>query len=120
MAKFNVKNINIYKIVTKLFCLLGCVFHLYTLNRIYFSYETTTNVKYEYEINAEIPAISLCFDKISMISYVKYDKALKQYNESNLLDVINNKSIGEQFNLFVSPRRLFNISIYLNESKTET
>ena len=44
-------------------CLFGCVYQMFNLNVIYFSYETTTNVKYETQSEPYLPAITLCYDR---------------------------------------------------------
>ena len=54
---------NCYKILMLILCLIGCVYQMFNLNVIYFSYETTTNVRYEAQSEPYLPAITICYDK---------------------------------------------------------
>jgi hypothetical protein len=44
----------------KLFCLFGCLYQISKITKIYISYETTTEVKYETESIISLPAITFC------------------------------------------------------------
>ena len=54
---------NIYVILMHILCAFGCVYQMYNLNVIYFSYETTTNVRYETQTDTYLPAITVCYEK---------------------------------------------------------
>ena len=47
--------------MTSILCFIGCVYQTINLNVIYFSYETTTNVRYETQTDTYLPAITVSF-----------------------------------------------------------
>jgi len=48
-------------------CLIGCILQIHEISLIYFKYETTTDVRYENEVNISLPAVSICFYKSYLI-----------------------------------------------------
>ena len=85
-------------------CAFGCVYQMYNLNVIYFSYETTTNVRYETQTDTYLPAITMCYRKWIQNNY---HAQFNHENHSAILDSIANMTISEQFKLFGnSPSKL--------------
>ena len=56
-----------FDIIWKIVCLLGCVYQTFKISELYFSYETTTNVRYETEKLVNLPGITICYDKKSQL-----------------------------------------------------
>ena len=52
-----------FNLIAKLLCLVGCVYQAVEISKLYFSYKTTTNVRYEHNNNIELPGISICTTK---------------------------------------------------------
>ena len=77
-------------------CAFGCVYQMYNLNVIYFSYETTTNVRYETQTDTYLPAITVCYEKRHQIKNEFLDKF--NGNTYKALIHLNNLTIQEQFN----------------------
>ena len=77
-------------------CAFGCVYQMYNLNVIYFSYETTTNVRYETQTDTYLPAITVCYEKRHQIK----DEFLDMFdgNSDKALRHLNSLTIQEQFN----------------------
>ncbi len=44
-------------------CFTGCLLQIYKISEIYFSYETTTYVRYENEVPLSLPALTICAEK---------------------------------------------------------
>ena len=86
-------------------CAFGCVYQMYNLNVIYFSYETTTNVRYETQTDTYLPAITVCYEKRHQIK----DEILDMFggNSNKALRQLKKLTIQEQFNsLNDLPKRL--------------
>lgn len=65
-------------------CLLGCIWHVYDISSIYFSYSTTVSVKFEREVRVELPAVTICTNT----SYVtRHDYMKRRFG-----DVLGNNS----------------------------
>ena len=56
------------KILSRIFCIVGCSYHLFQMNKIHFSCRTTTNVIYEDTNVIELPGISICYDKRAQLN----------------------------------------------------
>ena len=82
-------------------CAFGCVYQMYNLNVIYFSYETTTNVRYETQTDTYLPAITVCYEKRLQIKNEFLD--MFEGNISRSLDVLNSLTIQDQFKAMKSP-----------------
>src|ERR1700743_2057718 len=102
---------NLYHIFAKLLCLMGCMYQTYKISLLYFSYETTTNVKYESSATLTLPAITVCFDKEALIrpEFVKNFNLNKTLNSTKggIKDYLNTLSIGDQFAAMRAPEDLF-------------
>ena len=86
-------------------CAFGCVYQMYNLNVIYFSYETTTNVRYETQTDTYLPAITVCYEKRNQIKNEFLD--MFEGNIRRTLVNLSYLSIQEQFNaLDKLPRRM--------------
>src|SRR5882757_286843 len=90
--KFNI----LYKTICYVLCLMGCVYQTYKISLLYFSYETTTDVRFEWDSNPIThQTITVCLDKRDLIRHLL---RLKYGNNSRLLRKhINSQSIGQQF-----------------------
>ena len=86
-----------FKLFSKVLCLMGCVYQSLRISELYFSYETITNVKYESENKIELPGITICVSKLSMVTY-KYNEELNQISNSSDIKwkIMNNLTINEQ------------------------
>ena len=60
----------------RILCTIGCVYQMFNLNVIYFSYETITNVRYETQRETYLPAITICYEKLDQFS----DNILGKFN----------------------------------------
>ena len=86
-----------FKLLSKVLCLMGCVYQSLRISELYFSYETITNVKYESENRIELPGITLCVSKLSMVTDEYHEDLEQQSNDTNIqLSIINNLTISEQ------------------------
>ena len=70
--------------IAKFLCVAGCLYQSVEISKIYFSYQTTTNVRYERNNNIELPGISICTSK-----FKKYQNITDQ--------VYRNLTIGQLF-----------------------
>ena len=106
-----------YKIISKILCLLGCVYQTFKISELYFSYETTTNVRYETEDQFDLPAISICYNKMTQIK----DQLIGEFafndseSLSSQLDEFNGLSIKEQLDHFEEIPKILD-SCYLYNS----
>ncbi len=50
-----------FEYIFKLFCLFGCLFQICQITRVYISYETTTEVKYEIDSTISLQYNTICF-----------------------------------------------------------
>ena len=67
---------NIQSYLAKIICLFGCFYHLFEISEIYFSYETSTNVRHDSGTRIELPGITACYNK-------------KHQVENNLATILN-------------------------------
>ena len=81
---------------------MGCVYQSLNISKLYFSYETVTNVKYETHKTIQLPGINFCYNK--------KDQALDLYKELVYKNISTEKypfynfnknfTIRDQFGLF--------------------
>jgi len=103
----------LFRYIFTLFCLIGCLTQVYWVCEIYFSYQTTTDVRYENEAIISLPAITLCTKKIFFIreEYLKQNNA--NYSEEDLKndekmnEYLNQLPINEQFKVLYSTQEVF-------------
>ena len=80
----------VYKYILRILCAIGCVYQMFNLNVIYFSYKTTTNVRYETQSNTYLPAITLCYHKSNQIKeeffhqFSKISEAERSFYDSTI------------------------------------
>jgi hypothetical protein len=48
-------------------CVTGCLFQIYKMSKIYFLYETVTEVRYGTEDNISLTAITVCASKLFFV-----------------------------------------------------
>ena len=86
-----------FKLLSKVVCIMGCVYQSLRISELYFSYETITNVKYESEDGIELPDITICVRKLSMVTD-KYNEELNKISNSSDIkwEIINTLTISEQ------------------------
>ena len=63
-----------FKIIIYMLCSICCIIQITQISEIYFSYETTTDVKYEFEDPIQLPALTLCGPKKYFVNKVYYTK----------------------------------------------
>ena len=79
---------NIQSYLAKILCLFGCSYHLFEISEIYFSYETSTNVKHDssnrilanHYINSEVSKARLVLAPPSLTAY--NEKRLKNFTKT--------------------------------------
>ncbi|XP_046912658.2 uncharacterized protein LOC124493606 [Dermatophagoides farinae] len=80
-----INSIDILYAIGSLLAVLGCVWQLIDVSRIYFAYDTNVNVMFERETAVEIPGVTICMDlfKVANEEYLEehYSKQLKQFAE---------------------------------------
>ena len=106
----------VYQTIFKVLCLMGCVYQSLRISKLYFSYETITNVKYESENRIDLPGITFCYNKLNQI---KHEYKAKFINESvehlqNLQNhEINRLTIQEQLEVYENyPRQFSDLMLY--------
>ena len=86
-----------FKLLSKVLCLMGCVYQSLKISELYFSYETITNVKYETHNTIDLPGITICVSKLSQITDEYREELFQQSNDTNIhLDIIGNLTIIKQ------------------------
>ena len=94
------KKILTYAVLRKVLCLLGCVYQCFDISMIFFSYKTSTNVKYESQKFVDIPGVSICYYKLEQINdklKTELDQKVKAI-DGRKTEYFNNMTIREQFN----------------------
>lgn len=111
----------IFKIFSNLFCLFGCIYQLYKINALYFSNETITNVKYEFEEKLSLPAITLCFRKNKCFKEEIRKNFDNISNRFELSDSLNHKLIiKEQFDSLANHSHIFKCQINRKDCQSLT
>src|ERR1700744_2356581 len=106
----------LYKIICRVICLMGCMYQTYRICELYFSYETTTSVKYKLEDKINVPGLTLCFEKSTVL---KQDFIIK-HNINNMtspfekLYFLNHWPIKDQFTFIKEPDNIFTCKIVSN------
>ena len=77
------------QVILYILCIFGCLYQICEISILYFSYETTTLVKYEIENPISLPAITLCSHKYLFIK----EEYLINYSSINLL-LLSHMKIG--------------------------
>ena len=95
------------------FCLFVCLYQIYKICEIYFSYETITSVRYENIAIISIPALTLCFEKKDVLKEEYMNRLNQSDNESELRENVNkfaaNFTIKEQLEkLYLDHDQIFN------------
>ena len=104
--KIEMETKKIIEVVFYIISMICCFYQIYEISRIYFTFETTTSVRYENEDPLSLPAITLCSHKISFIKKEYFYKLLSnisdEQNESQIVDkflnYLNNMNISQQLN----------------------
>ncbi len=76
----------------------GCLFQIYKISKIYFLYETVTEVRYGSEDNISLPAITVCTSKLFFVKQEYLSKFFPNEPKSKFrtdLNFINKLSIKE-------------------------
>ena len=97
-----------YEQVSQFLHILICAaifsYQIVTICQIYFSYKTTTFVKYENISKISLPAITICMDKREVIG----NEAKERYNLTEVTDEILAKfTVKEQFAMLMEYRSIF-------------
>ena len=53
--------------LVRLFSIIGCAYQLYKMSKIYFSYKTVTDVTYGNDNLIELPAVTICYNKLGQL-----------------------------------------------------
>ena len=109
----------VFKILSRIVCLIGCVLQSYKISEYYFSYETITNVKYETENQIDLPGITIAYSKPTQLS--ENERQLnnaRQNNHKTYTEFQMNGTIEDQRKLFgKSPSRLQQCFYHDNDYK---
>ena len=105
MVKLNAKII--FSVSSKTLCFIGCIYQMIQINGIYFSYQTSTDIKYQEDNIFEQPSITLCYVKVDQLKD-EYINRLPRSNIYNQLNFLNNFTIGEQFEYLENYPRCLN------------
>ena len=97
---------SIFGFLWKIVCLLGCVYQSFKISELYFTYETTTNVKYEEESSVELPGITICYRLLSQVK-TAFTKRIFNYNDTNHYN---------DYNIFGDNTTLQELTNYLDKS----
>lgn len=105
----------IYRLLFALLCLVGCSFQVYNISQIYFSFETTTHVKYENVVNISLPAITICIDKKYLLRKQFFPQFIGLENENSnrdefyakILQFINNFTAAQQLDILYGAQEVF-------------
>ena len=103
------KNVVTYGVLIKVLCLLGFVYQCFDISMIYFSYKTSTNVKYESQTFVDIPGVTLCYDKLEQINDHIRTQLYQKFKTKDdwKIKYLNNMTIREQLNVFaIEPVKL--------------
>jgi hypothetical protein len=105
MIRFNqLKKIKFtFNTFLKIICIFGCLVQIYEINQIYFSYETVTDVRYEFDRIKSLPAITICVPKHQLFTKHEWTKLRNQKLESNPLKYLNKLNISQQFKVTGHP-----------------
>jgi hypothetical protein len=96
----------------------GCLYQIYEISVIYFSYETTTDVRYEDEVMTQLPAITFCVPKVSMIKKGYFKKLVSNLTDPliEMFKILNELTIKEQFKTLYSAEELFNETCFVRKT----
>ena len=99
---FSFKMNKVCRIVFQILCTMGCVYQMFKLSSIYFSYETF--VRFEPLSDISLPAVSIYHSKYLQLN----DEILNQfkYSQTKLSRYLSNMTIKEQFEILKGPSRL--------------
>ena len=93
----------------KVLCLLGCVYQCFDISKIYFSYKTSTNVRYESQTFFDMPGVTICYYKLEQFNdklKIELDQKFGKFVSAKYL-FVNNLTIHEQLNeLGGDPKKL--------------
>ena len=115
MARFKFQDY--FSVLSKFLCFFGCVYQMIQINEIYFSYQTSTDIKYQDDNEFDQPSITVCYMKTDQVKneYIDEMPISSYYSQ---LDFLNNLTIGHQFEYFEDyPKRIKDCSIYDNQLK---
>ena len=91
------KSFKLINILFKSFCFLACIYQASMISQMYFSYKTTSNVKFETGKFRTLPGLTFCYEKKFQLK--------EKYLWNTSLDKINSWSIEEQRDKFVQNMR---------------
>jgi hypothetical protein len=99
-------------------CLTGCLYQIYEISVIYFSYETTTDVRYEDEAITQLPAITFCVPKVSMIKKEYLNQLVSNLTDPSIeiSKNFNALTIKEQFKALYTAEELFNEKCFVRKT----
>ncbi len=103
------------KIINYIFaviCLTGCLLQIYKISDIYFSYETTTDVRYYKESIISLPAVTICARKYYFASENVLKLIFNNYSidsskkQPEIMNYLNKLNIKEQFQTLNSAQKI--------------
>ena len=106
-TKFKVKIEQVFRVLYILFCAAMCLYQIVTICQIYFSYKTTTFVKYENISKISLPAIFMCVDKREVIT----NEAKERLNYTVTDEILNNYTVKDQFKMIKNYQDIFDCHV---------
>ena len=117
-SNLKLKMNKLYLFFTRILCIFGSVYQTFKLSEIHFSYETTTNVRFESQTETSLPAVTVCYYKIFQLNEQIWRQNSR--NTTILWDRVSHSTIQDQFNdLAQSPRRLDRCRLYTKQLTQE-
>src|SRR6266496_1292883 len=103
----------LFRLVFIIGCIIGCIYHVQTICKLYFAYETVVTVSYERSKWIDLPAITVCVKRYNVILKSKL-KLTSPWKES-IANIESHKTLSEKqkkekLNLFYY--NSFNAKIY--------
>jgi len=100
---------NVFNLICRVLCVLGCIYQTYKISVLYFSYQTSTNVNYVPQMidHKTHPAITFCMYTSDAIKI--------QYPDNYSSYYMYNKSINERFQVFSTLKHKFSCLVTTNK-----
>ncbi len=108
---------SLFRIIFGIICISGCLFQIANISKIYFSYDTTTVVEYEFEKMVSLPAITICFKKEYILRKQNIIRKFPNVTNNNSSDddlmlYLNKMNLKEQLLATLSYEEIFDNKCY--------
>ncbi len=108
----------LFRIFFGIICISGCLFQISRISKIYFSYDTTTVVRYEFEKMVSLPGITICFKKEYILRKQNIIQKFpnltnKDSSDDDLMVYLNKMDLKEQLLATLSYEEIFHNECYV-------